>query len=58
MKRRGRKPASKMPIEMDKLAWLQEQPIKAGNLSQAFDLTRIVNGDIRAPALARAGLQH
>jgi NitT/TauT family transport system substrate-binding protein len=48
----------KMPIEMDKLAWLQEQLIKAGNLSQPFDLARVVNGDIRAQALARAGLQH
>ena len=48
----------KMPIDMDKLAWLQEQLIKAGNLSQPFDLARIVNGDIRTQALARAGLQH
>jgi NitT/TauT family transport system substrate-binding protein len=47
----------KMPIEMDKLAWLQEQLIKAGNLSLPFDLARMVNGDIRAQALARAGLQ-
>jgi hypothetical protein len=47
----------KMPIDMDKLAWLQEQLIKAGNLSQPFDLARMVNSDIRAQALARAGNQ-
>jgi len=46
----------KMPIPMDKLEWLQEQLVKAGNLSQPFDVSRVVNGDIRAAALARAGL--
>ena len=46
----------RMPIPMDKLEWLQEQLIKAGNLSQPFDVSRVVNGDIRAQALARAGL--
>ena len=46
----------KMPIPMDKLEWLQEQLVKAGNLSQPFDVSRVVNGDIRAQALARAGL--
>ena len=48
----------KMPIAMDKLEWLQEQLVKAGNLSQPFDVSRVVNGDIRAQALARAGLPH
>jgi NitT/TauT family transport system substrate-binding protein len=48
----------KMPIAMDKLEWLQEQLVKAGNLSQPFDVSRVVNGDIRAAALARAGLPH
>jgi len=46
----------RMPIPMDKLEWLQEQLVKAGNLSQPFDVSRVVNGDIRAQALARAGL--
>jgi hypothetical protein len=45
-----------MPIAMDKLEWLQEQLVKAGNLSQPFDVRRVVSGDIRAQALARAGL--
>jgi len=46
----------KMPIAIAKLEWLQEQLVKAGNLSQPFDVSRVVNGDIRAAALARAGL--
>jgi ABC-type nitrate/sulfonate/bicarbonate transport system substrate-binding protein len=46
----------KMPIVMDKLAWLQEQLVKAGNLSQPYDLDRVVNGDVRAEAFARAGM--
>jgi hypothetical protein len=37
---------------------LQEFLVKAGNLAQPFDLTRMVNTEIRAQALARAGLQH
>jgi len=47
-----------MPIAMDKLEWLQEFLVKAGNLAQPFDLTRMVNTDVRAQALARAGMQH
>ena len=47
----------RMPIVMDKLVWLQEQLLKAGNLAQPYDLGRIVNDDIRGAALARAGLQ-
>jgi NitT/TauT family transport system substrate-binding protein len=47
----------RMPITMDKLAWLQEQLIKAGNLAQPFDLDKIVSGDVRVQALARAGMQ-
>jgi hypothetical protein len=46
-----------MPLDMNKLAWLQEQLVKAGNLAQPYDLGRIVNDDIRGAALARAGLQ-
>ncbi len=47
-----------MPIAMEKLEWLQEQLVKAGNLPRPFDLGRIINTDIRAQALARAGMQH
>ncbi len=43
---------------MDKLNWLQEQLVAAGNVKQAYDLSRIVNADIRKEALKRAGVQH
>src|SRR5215471_4070448 len=46
-----------MPIHMDKLEWLQEQLIKSGNLSQTYDLARVVDTTLRAEALRRAGLQ-
>ena len=45
-----------MPIVMDKLDWLQGELIKAGNLAQPYDLGRLVNADIRAEALKRAGM--
>jgi NitT/TauT family transport system substrate-binding protein len=45
-----------MPIKMEKLDWLQQQLIKAGNLTLAYDLSRIVNGELRAEALKRAGM--
>ena len=47
-----------MPIYIDKLGWLQERLIAAGNLAQRFDLSRVVNYDLRAEALKRAGMQH
>ena len=47
-----------MPIRMDKLAWLQERLVAAGNLQQRFDLSRVVNYDLRAEALKRAGMQN
>jgi NitT/TauT family transport system substrate-binding protein len=47
-----------MPIRMDKLAWLQDRLIDAGNLPQRYDLARVVNSELRAEALARAGLQN
>jgi ABC-type nitrate/sulfonate/bicarbonate transport system substrate-binding protein len=45
-----------MPIDMDKLSWLQEQLVAAGELKQAYDLSRFVNTDIRKEALKRAVL--
>jgi hypothetical protein len=45
-----------MPLSMDKLEWLQGELIKAGNLAQPYDLGRLVNADIRAEALKRAGM--
>jgi NitT/TauT family transport system substrate-binding protein len=47
-----------MPIDLDKLDWLQDRLIAAGNLAQRYDLTRVVNTDLRAEALARAGMQN
>jgi NitT/TauT family transport system substrate-binding protein len=45
-----------MPIDMDKLNWLQEQLVKAGVIKQAYDLSRIVDGGVREQALRRARL--
>jgi NitT/TauT family transport system substrate-binding protein len=45
-----------MPIDMDKISWLQEQLVAAGELKQAYDLSRFVNTDIRKEALKRAVL--
>jgi NitT/TauT family transport system substrate-binding protein len=45
-----------MPISMEKLAWLQGELIKAGNLAQPYDLARIVAPDLRVEALKRAGM--
>src|SRR5262249_16739871 len=47
-----------MPISMDKLAWLQDKLIAAGNLQQRFDLSRVVNTDSRSEALKRARMQN
>jgi NitT/TauT family transport system substrate-binding protein len=47
-----------MPIDIDKLEWLQDQLIQAGNLSQRYDLSRVINAEPRAAALKRAGLQN
>jgi NitT/TauT family transport system substrate-binding protein len=47
-----------MPISMDKLAWLQDRLIAAGNLPQRFDLARVVDTGLRAEALERAGMQN
>jgi NitT/TauT family transport system substrate-binding protein len=47
-----------MPIYMDKLAWLQERLIAAGNLPARYDLARVVNTELRAEALKRAGIQN
>jgi len=45
-----------MPIVMDKFEWLQHELVKTGSLAQLYDLGRVVNADIRAEALARAGM--
>jgi len=45
-----------MPIDMDKLAWLQDQLVAAGNLPQRYDLGPVVDTGLRAEALKRAGM--
>jgi len=47
-----------MTIYMDKLEWLQDQLVAAGNLPQRYGLGRVVNTELRAEALKRAGLQN
>ena len=40
---------------MDKLAWMQQEMVELGQIPKAGDLAKMVNGDIRAQALERAG---
>jgi NitT/TauT family transport system substrate-binding protein len=47
-----------MPIHKDKLEWLEDRLIAAGNLGQRYDLARVVNTELRAEAFRRAGLQN
>jgi ABC-type nitrate/sulfonate/bicarbonate transport system substrate-binding protein len=47
-----------MPIDLDKLAWLQDRLIAAGNLPQRYHPARVVDGELRAEALKRAGMQN
>jgi hypothetical protein len=46
-----------MPIPMHKLEWLRGELLKIGTLAHAIDLRHLVDTDIRAQALARAGMQ-
>jgi NitT/TauT family transport system substrate-binding protein len=45
-----------MAVPLDKLAWMQEQLIKIGNMSAPFDPAKMVDTEIRAQALVRAGM--
>jgi NitT/TauT family transport system substrate-binding protein len=42
-------------LPMDKLQWLQDQLVKAGNLKTPIDLAKITDPEIRAEAEKRAG---
>jgi ABC-type nitrate/sulfonate/bicarbonate transport system substrate-binding protein len=42
-------------LPMDKLAWMQNELLKAGNLKEPIDLAKITAPDIRAEAAKRAG---
>jgi NitT/TauT family transport system substrate-binding protein len=45
----------KLPLPMDKLAWMQEQLVKTGTIKQPIDLAKIVDPDVRTKALEIAG---
>ena len=45
-------PAASLPL--DKLAWMQNELLKAGNLKEAIDLAKITAPDVRAEAEKRA----
>src|SRR5258705_6529497 len=47
-----------MPIDMDKLAWLQDQLVAAGNLPQRYDLGPVGAPARRAAALKRPATQN
>ena len=47
--------APDLPLPMDKLAWMQQQMVELGQIPKAGDLAKMVNPDIRAQALERAG---
>jgi hypothetical protein len=44
-----------LPLPMDKLAWMQGQMVELGQIPKAGDLAKMVNTDIRAQAVERAG---
>ena len=46
-------PAIALPL--DKLNWMQDQLVQAGNLKAPVDLAKITDADIRAEAAKRAG---
>jgi NitT/TauT family transport system substrate-binding protein len=47
--------APDLPLPMDKLAWMQQEMVELGQIPKAGDLAKMVNADIRAQALERAG---
>ena len=44
-----------VPLPLDKLTWMQDELVKAGNLKAPIDLAKITAPDIRAEAAKRAG---
>ena len=47
--------APDLPLPLDKLAWMQEQMVELGQIPKTGDLAKMVNTDIRAQAVERAG---
>ena len=46
-----------MTLPLAKLAWMQEQLVKAGNLKQPIDLAKITAPDVREAAAKLAASQ-
>jgi NitT/TauT family transport system substrate-binding protein len=44
-----------LPIPVEKLAWMQDQLVKTGNLSKPVDIGRMVDKSVREQALAKLG---
>jgi hypothetical protein len=42
-------------LPLDKLNWMQNELVKAGNLKAPIDLAKITDTEIRAEAAKRAG---
>jgi NitT/TauT family transport system substrate-binding protein len=47
--------APDLPLPMDKLGWMQDQLVELGQIPKAGDLSKMVDNNIRAQALMRAG---
>jgi hypothetical protein len=47
--------APDLPLPMDKLAWMQQQMLELGQIPKPGDLAKMVDPDVRARALERAG---
>jgi NitT/TauT family transport system substrate-binding protein len=51
----GSEVAPNLPIPMAKLAWMQDEMIKLGQVSKPVDLKKMIAPGVRAAALQRAG---
>jgi NitT/TauT family transport system substrate-binding protein len=47
--------APDLPLPMDKLAWMQQQMLELGQIPKPGELAKMVDPDIRAQVLERAG---
>ena len=46
-----------MTVPLDKLDWMQEQLVQIGNMARPFESAKVVDTDVRAQALVRAGFR-
>jgi len=47
--------APDLPLPMEKLNWMQDQLVELGQIPKAGDMNKMVNTEIRALAVERAG---